>query len=481
MAITERLLRIEVGGGSDEDLALVNAHLGSVTDANRCYLRTEEQQMVSSIRRAFHEDVAAGVAGTAGSLRSVLVPLITDITDDGEVRYDERNDRKLPSPSGPTLTSSQPTAWRRGSIEPRAVRALDERCPAVSGSQAGAPYSRPSGRTELGPRRRGRDAMTLTRVYRNGVLEAEGFPVVDVSSYLAEPDTVVSIDFCAPSRDELHELADEVGLHELAIEDAIEPHQRPKLDHYSTHLFLTCHAVRVDAHSAEFHETEIDAFINERWLITVRKDEGFSMEPVLDRWDQFPDLAARGVSFLLYGLLDLVIDGYFDTVQAFDEYYDEVSEGIFAENPLQPSQQRHWFQMRQALIHFHRLVVPVREAVSGLMRREHAVVHDDLYPYFQDVYDHILRVSESTDALRDLVGTIVETNLSLRDYRTNQIMKKVTSWAAIIAVPTLITGFYGMNVPYPGFARHSGVIMSIVLIIVMSGGLYVVFKAKDWL
>ena len=106
---------------------------------------------------------------------------------------------------------------------------------------------------------------------------------------------------------------------------------------------------------------------------------------------------------------------------------------------------------------FHRLVVPMREAVSGLMRREQTAIDEDMYPYYQDVYDHVLRVSESTDALRDLVSTIVETNLSLRDYRPNQIMKKVTSWAAIIAVPTLITGWYGMNVPYPGSGETWGV------------------------
>ena len=157
----------------------------------------------------------------------------------------------------------------------------------------------------------------------------------------------------------------------------------------------------------------------------------------MQRWDRSPDLFVHGVGFLLYGLLDVIVDGYFDAVQCFDEYYDQVSEGIFAETPLQPSEQRHWFQMRQALVRFHRLVVPMREAVSGLMRREHHSVSEDLYPYYQDVYDHVLRVSESTDALRDLVSTIVETNLSVRDYRNNQIMKKVTSWAAIIAVPTL--------------------------------------------
>ena len=137
--------------------------------------------------------------------------------------------------------------------------------------------------------------------------------------------------------------------------------------------------------------------------------------------------------------------------------------------------------MRQALVRFHRLVVPMREAVSGLMRREHHSVPEDLYPYYQDVYDHVLRVSESTDALRDLVSTIVETNLSVRDYRTNQIMKKVTSWAAIIAVPTLITGYYGMNVPYPTSGQSSGVIVSLALMIGMAGALYLIFKRKEWL
>jgi magnesium transporter len=108
-------------------------------------------------------------------------------------------------------------------------------------------------------------------------------------------------------------------------------------------------------------------------------------------------------------------------------------------------------------------------------------VSEELYPYYQDVYDHILRVSETSDSLRDLVSTIVETNLSLRDYRQNQIMKKVTSWAAIIAVPTLITGWFGMNVPYPGSGTPSGVVASGALIVVLSGLLYLLFRRRDWL
>ena len=320
-----------------------------------------------------------------------------------------------------------------------------------------------------------------TRVYRNGVLEAEDFPVSKVSDFLADADTVVWVDLCGPSKEQLHELADELGLHELAVEDALSPHQRPKLDHYESHMFLAVHSVRVDSSSGTLVETEIDSFVNHRWLITVRKDDGFPLAPVLQRWNRSADLAKLGVGFLLYGILDVVVDGYFETVQSFDEYYDEVSEGIFSEHPLEPSQQRHWFQMRQALVRFHRLVVPLREAVSGLMRREHGTVAEPLYPYYQDVYDHVLRVSESTEALRDLISTIVETNISLRDYRQNQVMKKVTSWAAIVAVPTLVSGYYGMNVPYPGEGTTWGVVVSAVLMLGLSGGLYGLFRKRDWL
>lgn len=321
----------------------------------------------------------------------------------------------------------------------------------------------------------------MTRLYRKGVLEAEGFAVADVSDYLEQPNTVVWVDFCGPTKEQLDELAGELGLHELAVEDALGPHQRPKVDRYATHLFLSCHSVRLDVDGSSLDETEIDTFVNERWLITVRKGDGFSIDPVLQRWDRSPDLAAHGVSFFLYGLLDVVVDSYFEAIQSFDDYYDEVSAGIFSEHPLDPAQQRHWFDMRRAMVQFHRLVVPLREVISSLMRREHSAVSEDLYPYFQDVYDHILRVTESSESLRDLVSTIVETNLSLRDYRQNQVVKKVSSWAAIIAVPALITGYYGMNVPYPGSQQVWGVVAAAVLMVGVSLGLYLIFRRHDWL
>src|SRR5262245_14349819 len=319
-----------------------------------------------------------------------------------------------------------------------------------------------------------------TRCYRHGRLDCEGFPVSAVSEQLERPDTLVWVDFRHPTADDLSEVAAELGLHELAVEDALEPHQRSKIDRYATHLFMAAYAARLDREQAELMKTEVDAFVGKRWLVTVRGDE-FDMAPVLNRWDSSPELVGVGVGFLLYALLDVIVDGYFDAINAFDDYYDRVGDEIFADRPVGPDQQREWFEMRRTLTRFYRLVAPLREALSGLLRRERELVHPDLLPYYQDLYDHVLVVSEGADSLRDLVSSLVEANLSLRDYRQNLVMKKVTSWAAIIAVPTLITGYYGMNVPYWGFGQRSGVYISIALMLLLSLGLYGIFKRREWL
>ena len=321
----------------------------------------------------------------------------------------------------------------------------------------------------------------VTRAYRKGVLDAEGFAVEDVSEHLARPDTMVWVDLHRPDATVLGELADELGLHQLAVEDALEPHQRSKLDRYPTHAFLAAYAVRFDPGHWRLTTTEVDAFIGRNWLVTVRADDAFSMKPVLDRVERSPELLAVGIGFLVHSLLDDIVDGYFDTVECFADYYDRVADSIFSDTPLGPEEQRQWFDMRRTLTKFYRLVAPMREALSTLVHREIDVVAPELQPYFQDLYDHVLVVSESADSLRDLVTSLVEANLSLRDYRQNQVMKKVSSWAAIIAVPTLITGWYGMNVPYPGSQERVGVVVATALMGLLSLGLYVLFKRRDWL
>lgn len=320
----------------------------------------------------------------------------------------------------------------------------------------------------------------LTRAYRHGAVVDEGFPLEDVSGHLATADTTVWIDLCVPSKEQLRFLADLLGLHELAVEDALG-RQRPKLDRYATHLFLSCHAIGVDVQEGGLVETEVDAFISQRCLVTVRENPAFGIEPVLERWDGSPDLAAYGVDFLLYGLLDAVVDGYMDVIQAFDDYHDLISERLFAEQSLDPLRERYWFAMRRAMFRFHRLVAPMREVCGSLVRREHSKMAEEIYPYFLDVYDHILGVIEDLDSQRQVASTILETDLGLRDNRQNLIVKKVTGWAAIIAVPTLVSGYYGMNVPYPGSGEAVGVVTSTGVMSVACIVVYHLFRRRHWL
>jgi magnesium transporter len=320
-----------------------------------------------------------------------------------------------------------------------------------------------------------------TRLYRHGVLEIEGFPVADISDYLQDRECVIWLDLRDPDREDLAVLSHEFGLHPLAVEDAVHEHERPKLDRYRTHLFLTAYAVHLDTDNGELATSELAAFITERALITVRKDDGLDVGAVLDYWDASPDLAGHGVGYLLYGLIDNVVDSHFTAVQELDDNIEDLEDRLFSDVPQDREVQRRSFELRKSLVLLRRVVLPMREVVNSLMRRDLKVVSDSLQPYYQDVYDHVLRATEWTESLRDLVATILETNLTIQGNRMNVITKKVTSWAAIVAVPTFVTGFYGMNVPYPGFGRPSGVLTSVAIMVVIAGILYVIFKRRDWL
>jgi magnesium transporter len=323
--------------------------------------------------------------------------------------------------------------------------------------------------------------MRHTRLYRDGVLEAKDFPAAQISDYLQTPGAVVWLDLCEPDREDLEVISEEFGLHPLAVEDAVQQHERPKLDRYQDHAFLTVYAVSLDAVTGRLTTSELAAFITPRALITVRKDTRFDIDGVVARWDNSADLAVHGIGFLLWGLLDVVVDGHFATVQQLDEAIEGLEDLLFDERPHGAEVQRRSFELRKSLVVLRRLVLPMREVVNTLLRRDLGLVDEAMGPYFQDVYDHVLRATEWTESLRDLVSTILETNLTIQGNRLNTITKKVTSWAAIIAVPTAVTGYYGMNVPYPGFGRHSGAVTSTLLIVILSGGLYLLFKRLDWL
>ena len=322
--------------------------------------------------------------------------------------------------------------------------------------------------------------MVTTRLYKHGALVAEGFPVEKISDHIVEEGCTVWADFVSPTEADLAAIEEELNLHRLAVEDAVHDHQRPKLDRYDSHLFLAAYAVMLDDESGKLSKTEVKAFITAHALVTVHGPE-FDMDRVVARWDRDPDLAKHGVAFLLWGLLDEIVDGHFETVQQLDTAMESVEDALFDDRPRDKEVQRRSFEFRKSLVELRRVVLPMREVVNTVLRRDLEAIDPQMAPYFQDVYDHVLRATEWTESLRDLVSTILDTNLSIQSNRMNLIMKKVTSWAAIIAVPTAITGFFGQNLAFAGFGTVWGAWLSVGLIIVASAVLYVSFKRRDWL
>lgn len=327
----------------------------------------------------------------------------------------------------------------------------------------------------------GTTCVAHTRAYRDGALVEEGFDVSLVSDHLEVEGTTVWLDLLHPTSQDLAVLVEELGLHPLAVEDAVHEHQRPKLDRYDDHYFLSAYSAHLDEATAELTVTEVDAFVTPQALVTVRKGDALLVEELTARWDANSELTTSGVAFLLHGLLDLLVDSHFRAVQVLDEQIDGLEEVLFDPRPRSLELQHLSFQMRKSLVLLRRVVLPMREVVNTLLRRDLHIVDETSQPYYQDVYDHVLRATEWTESLRDLVSTILETNLTLQGNRLNEVMRNLTSWAAILAVTTAVTGFYGQNVPYPGFGKQSGFVSSVVLLVGISGALYLVLKKRGWL
>jgi magnesium transporter len=325
------------------------------------------------------------------------------------------------------------------------------------------------------------DLKARTRVWRDGKMEAENFPAARISDYLAEPDTMVWLDLCSPDDEGLRVISEEFGLDPLAVEDAVSRHERPKLDRYEGHLFLNAYAVDLIDDSGALETHEISAFVTDRALVTVRGDEKFDIDALVKQWDASPDMAKHGVSYLLHGLLDLVVDQHFEVVQSLDTAIDGLEDRLFDGDVPDREAQRRGYRLRKSLTLLRRVVLPMREVVNGLLRHDLEIVPEAMTPYFQDVYDHVLRATEWTESLRDVVTNLQETRLAMQGNHLNQVMKKLTGWAAVIAVPTAVTGFYGQNVPYPGFGKQWGFVVSLAVLIGTALALYAVFKKRDWL
>jgi magnesium transporter len=329
------------------------------------------------------------------------------------------------------------------------------------------------------------DSNVRGRVWRSGKPQ-DGFEFAQISDYITEDQTLVWVDLCDPNHDELADLAQELSLNIWAVEDAVAPRERVKATVYSTHTFFTVYAVEildgVDDMQSRLEKHRISAFVLPQALITVRLSNDFDIEQVSQRWDELDD-QRYGVGALVHGLLDVVVDGHFEAVQALDDSIESIEDELFDAPSRKANLQRRTFQLRKDLVELRRVVLPMREVINAIQHRrlDDESAAPELDPQYADLYDHVLRVSEWTESLRDMITTIFETNLSLQDARLNTVMKKLTGWAAIIAVPTAITGFYGQNIPYPGYGAIWGFVASTATIVILVVVLYVMFKRRDWL
>lgn len=322
--------------------------------------------------------------------------------------------------------------------------------------------------------------MSQSRIFRAGVEIARDVPVEQAAKYAAEPDACVWLDLCAPAADELAAVGEAFDLHELAVEHATHQRQRPKLDRYDGHLFLNGYAVRLDPATMALETTEVSAFILPNALIMVRKSAGCELAEIQRRWAESAELAGHGVPYLLYGLLDYLLDTHSDAALALDDAAEDVEDTLFDERDG-ARLQRKLFALRRAITALRRVALPMREVVGGLTELARHTVPEPLRPYYRDLADHVLRVDETVEATRELIASMLDTSMNMQANRLNQIMKKLTGWAAIIAVPTAITGIYGQNVPVPGLNRPLGLYVSSGLIVALFIALYALFRRRDWL
>jgi magnesium transporter len=290
----------------------------------------------------------------------------------------------------------------------------------------------------------------------------------------------VWLDVTDPDADELRELQRTFGLHELAIEDTLNWGQRSKVEFYSDYVFIVLHGLALDADD-RLVDSEIHLFASSTgYVITVRRPPVFDVGPVARRTARDPELAAEGIGFLLYLILDEIVDGYLLVVDRFEDLSDDVEDRVFQEEG-ESDVQETIFRLKREVVRFRRIAMPVREVVD-LLNEAAGVVTPALRPYYRDVLDHVIRATELIDNIRDLLTSALESLLARVSNRLNDVMKQLTAWAGIILVPTLIAGIYGMNFEHmPELSWAFGYPLALGTMLAAGGLLYVMFRRRGWL
>ncbi|MEO8293417.1 MAG: magnesium/cobalt transporter CorA [Actinomycetota bacterium] len=327
--------------------------------------------------------------------------------------------------------------------------------------------------------------MITCHLYRDGRLQGEPLDPKRVSEVLRGRDGEARIwlDVESPEDEDFAVLAREFGLHELSVEDMRHRDQRPKVESFENYHFVVLRPLsRGD--DGKLVQQEVHALIGERFLVTLRYDPVYDLEEVLARWDRLGGADEdRGPGFLLYVLLDEIVDTYLNLVEGFEDEADDLEDLVFSEDGQTPTMglQQKLFGLKRDIVRFRRSVMPLRRVVD-FFQEQPQVVTGSLAPYYRDVADHVVRCVELVDNVRDLLTALLEVRLAQVANRLNEVMKKLTSWAAIILLPTLIAGIYGMNfVHMPELRWRFGYPMALGIMAATAGALYATFKKRGWL
>ncbi|MCM3880428.1 MAG: magnesium/cobalt transporter CorA [Vicinamibacterales bacterium] len=307
----------------------------------------------------------------------------------------------------------------------------------------------------------------------------------DISEVLKQPGTFVWIGLCEPDEPLLRKVQNEFGLHDLAIEDALTAHQRPKLERYDNSLFIVLRTAQLgrpsipDRCAVEYGETHV--FLGRNFVVTVRHGSATSYAGVRTRAESTPKLLKQGPAFVCYTVMDFIVDQYFPIVAALEEELQHLENHIFSES-FSRETTTQIYRLRRDLLALKRVVSPVIEMSLRLSRFEDEQIPAASRPYFRDVYDHCLRINEMIDSVRDLLGTALEAHLSLISVSQNEDTRKLAAWAAIIAVPTMVAGIYGMNFDVmPELRWAFGYPLVVAATVGICLTLYVRFRKSHWL
>jgi magnesium transporter len=301
----------------------------------------------------------------------------------------------------------------------------------------------------------------------------------DVHEVLKDNNQFVWIGLHEPSEKVLGQVQLEFGLHDLAIEDAHNAHQRPKIEMYGDSIFVVLRTAQVNRQHIEFGETHF--FVGTNYIVSVRHGSSVSYADVRSRCESSPQMLSKGPGFALYSVMDFIVDQYYPVVHEMEMELESIEDKIFKEKPSRETTEQI-YQLKRELLEVKRAVSPLVDVCNKLMRFDIKYISEETRTYFRDVYDHVVRINEMVENTRELLNTALEANFSLISISQNDVSKKFGGWAAIIAVPTLVTGFYGMNFKVvPETDWPFGFYAILLLTIGICLLLYYFFRRSGWL